>query len=249
MVAIKKKLLFIFVIVLILTISVAAAVLTIKKASSVVRVTDAVVEETQQPIILNKFNIRASSVVKNAVEQESQQPPIPIKAKVRASSITKARERPAPAAEAPTEELPAEVNIPLAETVSGISMNDDPYIAYTYLPKYNYFSDLQFEEVTDAKTVVLKHGNAPLPIAGFILGEKKYAVHLVGCNREEATCSFRISGILVRDMHEGYSIYFDGQHNMKINAVALNICDDREVCDYLYRNYDRVDVGVNGNGS
>ena len=242
MININKRLLFSFILVLILTISIAAAVLTIK-TSSVVRITDAPKEEKQQ--IPSKINIRASSVIISSAQEQENQLPITNKAMKKTSSVIKrAEENPRTAEEVPITPTPE-----LATIVNGRSIDDDPYIKAEYLPHYNYFADVEFKALSERTAFTLKTGNVEEKIEGLILNGKKYAFHLVGCHREEQTCTFRVNGMPLSDLHEGDSVALDQEYTMKVKAIAIDWCDDREICDYKYWKYDKVDLEVGKDAS
>ncbi len=136
----------------------------------------------------------------------------------------------------------------LAAIVGGKNIFSDSYTV-KYLDHHRNLSDVEFKEVSDeGSSASLKKGNAEGKIEGFVLDGKKYAVHLVGCDHEGDTCNIRVNGMLVKDIPADQEtiIPLAGDHKIVVKKIELDYCDEREVCDYMFQAYDRVDVEVLG---
>ncbi|MFH2028859.1 MAG: hypothetical protein ABIJ08_06985, partial [Nanoarchaeota archaeon] len=76
------------------------------------------------------------------------------------------------------------INSPLLDnsfaTVVGNKNIFDYDYTFKYIKNYKYLSSVDYKDLNErSKTVFLKVGNANTLIKGFILNEKKYAIHLV----------------------------------------------------------------------
>ena len=131
----------------------------------------------------------------------------------------------------------------LATVVNNKDIFSDSY-TITYLEHYNNLSKVNFENLTKKSSALLKAGNADTKIEGFILNDKKYAIHLVGCNKEKGTCNFRINGALAKDLSPDRVFGLDGNYSVKIKSIKFDYCDNRRVCDYLLQSYDLAEIEV-----
>lgn len=134
----------------------------------------------------------------------------------------------------------------LATIVNGKNIFDDPYI-HTYFSRYNNLSDVDFKTLAErGSSAILKIGNVKNNIEGFILGNKKYAIHLVGCKIREKTCNLRINGAVFKDLSPDgtNTVDLDEDYSMRVKTVKIDYCDNRPVCDYLFQSYDLVEVEV-----
>ena len=134
----------------------------------------------------------------------------------------------------------------LATVVNGKNIFDDSYTPI-YLGHYKHFSDVDFKDLTPREnSALLKAGNVETKIEGFVLNNKKYAIHLVACNREKGTCNFRINGAVAKDLSPNGISTFDLDENyaIKINSIKIDYCDNRRICDYYYQAYDLVEIEV-----
>jgi len=134
----------------------------------------------------------------------------------------------------------------LATVINGKNIFNDPY-ARVYLNRYNNFSGIDFKKLGERKkSVLLKAGNVETNVEGFVLNSKRYAIHLVSCNREEGTCNFRINGAIARSLSpNGIDTFnLNENHSIKINSIKIDYCDGRRVCDYYYQAYDLVEMEV-----
>ena len=134
----------------------------------------------------------------------------------------------------------------LATIINGKSI-DTPYIR-SYIILYNNFSKVEFEKVENIleKPVIMKFGNYNKKFQGTTIDNKNYVIHLVGCDREQKTCNFRVNGILAKELSPYGTDTFDLDDNykIKINSIEFSYCDNRRFCDYDFQAYDRVEVEV-----
>ncbi|MCK5283153.1 MAG: hypothetical protein KAK00_07110 [Nanoarchaeota archaeon] len=134
----------------------------------------------------------------------------------------------------------------LASAIGSKSVFTDPYLG-TYLKNYKNLAHVKFEKLSKKGYFAsLKDGNIKDNIEGFILNNRKYAIHLVGCNQEEETCNFRINGMLVKGLSQNgkNTIDLDDTYSIKINSIRMNYCDNRRFCDYTLQSYDKVELEV-----
>lgn len=134
----------------------------------------------------------------------------------------------------------------LATVVNGKSIFDDSYTEI-YLSHYTNLSYVDFKNLTQrGSSALLKAGNVETKIEGFVLNNKKYAVHLIACNREKGTCNFRVNGVLAKRLSPDGTNTFDLDENymIKIKSIIIDFCDNRLVCDYLLQSYDLVEIEV-----
>lgn len=138
-----------------------------------------------------------------------------------------------------------EFKFPLATTVDGKSMEDDPYIP-KYLEHYKNFSyvDFEYAQAGQSYKIYLKAGNVKEKIYGYILNDQAYAIHLVGCDRSKKTCNLRINGILISALSGGYIVNINDNYELDINSIKIDYCDNKDVCDYLFDTYDLVEAEI-----
>ena len=136
--------------------------------------------------------------------------------------------------------------IGLATIINGRSIFEDAY-AQVYLEHYRNFSDVAFKNMTERKkSALLTAGNAETKIEGFVIDNKKYAIHLIACDREKGTCNFRVNGVLAKGMSlEGTDTFIlDDSYTLRVKSITFDYCDKRPVCDYLLQSYDLVELEV-----
>jgi hypothetical protein len=147
-----------------------------------------------------------------------------------------------------------EINItPRLAAMVGGKTTDTPYIR-DYLEVYRNFSEINYDKLAFNSTLQVKMtiGAKEDNIKGFEAGEKLYAAHLIICNHNERTCSFRLNGIATGPISAANDINAKSPSKislyenttLQVEEVIWDYCDGRRFCNMYYEAYDIVNVTV-----
>ncbi len=123
-----------------------------------------------------------------------------------------------------------------------------------YMQVFNDFSDISYKRIRTGESAskVMKIGAKKDNIAGYQIGDKRYVIHLIDCDREANSCAFRVNGVPTKDIYNSKvedsskkkSFKLDSNHEIVIKSIQFNFCDNRRYCDVPFDAYHLVEVEV-----